>query len=81
MLFAVENVRLGDLHVVGLNQHDLDAILHVLYGDQAVLDLGAEVGGDAQGEHVQNFPAIGRVGGVERRFDGVLDFVQVKLDD
>ena len=53
-LLAVEDVGLGHIGVARLGQHLLHAVLDVLHRDAAVPDLGLEVGGDPQSQHVDH---------------------------
>ena len=80
-LLAVEDVGLGHRVVAAAGQHALHAVLDVLDGDLAVLDLRQEIRRDAQRQKAQDAVVVLGVGRVESLLDGVRDLLQIKFDD
>ena len=80
-LLAVKNVGLGNGFIAASGEDGLHAVLHILHGHLAVLDLGQEVGRDLQGQKVDDTVVIIGVGGFKSLLDGGGDLVDVKLND
>ena len=69
VVFAIENVGLGDICVAALAENALDAVLNVFNLNQVVLDLWLEVGCHAQGNQINNTVCILTLAGVKRLLD------------
>ena len=76
---AVEDIGLGDLRIAGPLEHGLDAVLDGLDADEVVVHLGGEVGGDLEGQQVDDVGIIGDAGGIEGLGDGVGDAGDVEV--
>ena len=80
-LLAVEDVGLGHGVVAAPGQNGFHAVLDILDGDLAVLDLRQEVRRDPQRQKVDDAVVVLGVGGVERLLDRVGDLVEIKFND
>ena len=78
-LLAVEDVGLGHVGVARLGEDLLHAVLDVLHGDAAVLDLGLEVGGHPQGQQVDDAGVELLVQGLKGLGDGGADLSDLKF--
>ena len=77
-LLTVQDIGLGHVGVARLAEDGLHAVLNVLHGDAAVLDLGLKVGGHPQGQHVDHTGVILLVQGLKSLGDGGADLADFK---
>ena len=80
-LLAVEDVGLRHVLIAAAGEHRLDAVLDVLDGDLAVLDLRQEVRADLQRQKIDDVAVILGLGGLKGLLDGVGDLADVEIDD
>ena len=80
-LLAVQDVGLGHVRIAAFRQHLFHAVLDVLHGDAAVLDLVLEVRRHMEGQQVDHAGMIGLVQGHEGLGDGAGDLADGEFGD
>ena len=80
-LLAVEDIGLGHGLIAAAAEHGLDAVLNILDGDLAVMDLAEEIRRDLERQKIDDAVVIIGVGGLEGLFHGGRDLGDIKLHD
>jgi hypothetical protein len=79
MLFAVQDVRFGDIMIAGDGQRRFHAVLDILHGNDAIHYFGGEIRRGPQGKQRDDVLVCGFVSRDERFLNGPFNLVDVKI--